>query len=698
MSLQEISNIIGVKKDYPEKGMYFRDIEWLLINPDLYDSATNMMVELIKNEPIDYVLGFESRGFIFGQTIASKLHKGFAMLKKSAKNDNILTIQAGLLPQGSNVLLVDDLIATGGSFLAGCDLMKRISCNVVACLCLVELVGLQKRKGLEDYNICSVIKYPSDREDKCISKDEEILFKHPVEYLPEVSKQQFDNKIVIFSHPSMKEISDNIIMFSKYFKDGGIKWSHSSDNYPLITFENLKYLINKRVVFFGSLYNRANFSEQLSLLTRLPKCTIKSLDIIIPYFAPGLNLSVNSENNNSLSTAKSYAKIISKCLVTTQDGPPRIHIFDINSNDVESWFSDSAIVNVDTAVTLVRDKIKRNDTTIIFPTKQIEDRYFNYFSEFRIYNIETKNKINWPSIGYDDKCLDDILIVNDCIQTGEVLEECRIKMIELGAKKISAYITHAVFPNGSYKNSMFENFNKIYVTNSIPEITKRIVKKHPFEVLKLDDLIRDKLLNLFDISTTEMIIPKQYNVYVSSENKTKLKATYDAIDYILKSCENDEYNLKVYGINVPSGVSEQPVNDETLVGCQNRLNNLRKYLETKQLEYDFIVSIESGAYWENELNTNSIVHDKCQVMVLAKANENTAISQKLSTLATICPTQFAMESMSTNKTQTIGSLIEKAYGFRAGSWHEHFDTKITRYEMIFNTIVEIFGKTFEKHI
>lgn len=708
MSLQEISNSINVIPDHPEKGKYFRDISGLLINPELYDTATSLMVDMIKHERIDYICGLESKGYIFGQTLATKLNKGFVMLRKPNNmpntveinyEQNILTVQKNLIPQGSYVVIVDDILATGNSLLAVSNLMKLINCTISSYVCLIELVGLPQRHELSDYKIYSLIKYPANSEDKFISKADKLLFKKPVLYTPLENVNVDDNRIVVFSHPSMKDIADNIVSFGKYFREGGVKWSHSSDNYPLIKFENIKHITNKRIVFLGSLYNRANFSEQLSLLTMLPKCTIKSLDIFIPYFSPGFhrykscsNLQTNAREN-TLSTAESYAKIISKCLVSTQEGPPRIHIFDIHSETTKSWFSDSAIVNMDTAIILLKEKVDRDITTIVFPDQQIQDKYFDYFSDFRIYNVDTKKTINWPATGYDQNSLDNILIIDDWVQSGDVLEKCRLEMIKKGAKYISAYATHAVFTNGSYKNAVFNNFEKIYVTNSIPEITTKIESRHPFKVLKLDGLIRDKLLQMFSIKPTEIMIPKQYNVYVASENQTKLIATYDAINYVLKTCEKDDYNLKIYGVDVPSHVSEQPVNEETLIGCKNRLENLKKYVEFKQLDCDFFVSIESGVYYDGELTPQTHVRDHCNVIVVAKSDKHTAMCQKLSTEYTIFPTHFMLESMQQDRTVTVGNLIEKAYGFKAETWHERFGNKISRYEMIFNTIVESFGAT-----
>lgn len=703
MSLQEISNSINVIPDFPKEGEYFRDISGLLIKPELYDSATNMMVEMVKHERIDYVVGFESRGFLFGQTLASKLGKGFCMLRKPILDTtnavqqigSTLTIQKNLIPPDSHILIVDDILATKNSLLAGCELIKLINCNVSACVCLIELTGLQKKKELDNYKIFSILKYPANSGDKFISKEDKLLFIKPILYTPINNTQLEDNRIVVFSHPSMKDIADNIVAFSKYFREGNVKWSHSSDNYPLITFENIKYFTNKRIVFLGSLYNRANFSEQLSLLTMLPKCTIESLDIFIPYFAPGLyrpdNAATNISTISTISTAESYAKIISKCLVATKNGPPRIHIFDIHSDTTKSWFADSAIVNMDTAIMLVKEKIDRDTITIVFPDLHIQNKYIDYFSDFRIYNVETKQTVNWPAPGYDANCFGKILILDKWIHTGDTLEACRLEMIKLGAKEISAYATHAVFTNAAYKNPIFNNFKKIYLTNSIPEITSKIENLHPFEILKLDGLIRDKLLQIFEILPTEMMVPKQYNVYIASENQTKLSATYDAINSVLKICEKDDYNLKIYGVDISSNVSEQPVNEETFVGCQNRLDKLMKFVESKQLECDFFVSIESGVYYEEELTSDTVVRDHCQVIIVAKSDKHTATCQKLSSQSTTFPAHFLIESMQQDRTVTVGKLIEQAYGYKAGMWHERFDSKITRHEMIYNTIVESFG-------
>lgn len=732
MSLQEISNSIQVIHNFPENGMYFRDISGLLINPELFDSAINMMASTIKNERVDYVCGLESKGFIFGQAIANKINKGFIMLRKINKTPNTiqvdyennptditnttyttdtakttdktnssnlinaniectLTIQKNLIPPGSHIVVIDDILNTGNSMIATKELITKIDCVMVSYVCLIELVGVKRNKELSNYKIFSLLKYPANSPDKFISKTDKLLFKTPVLYTPMNNFQTDDDRIVVFSHPSMREIADNIVSFSKYFREGGVKWSHSSDNYPLITFENTKYITNKRIVFLGSLYNRANFSEQLSLLTMLPKCIIKSLDIFIPYFAPGLHRSTSEVQGNTLSTAESYAKIISKCLVGTKDGPPRIHIFDIHSSTTKSWFSDSAIVNLDTAITLLKDKINRDTTTIVFPDQHVQDKYYGFFYDFKIYNVDTKKKINWPCDEYSNGSLDNILIVDDWIHTGDTLEKCRLEMVKKGAKRIEAYATHAVFTNGSYKNSIFKNFEKIYVTNSIPEITMKLKKIQPFEILKLDGLIRDKLLQLCDIRPTKMIIPKQYNVFVASENHTKMSATYDAINFVLKSCEKDDFNLKIYGVDVPSNVSEQPINNETYIGCQNRLNNLIKYVESKQLDCDFFVSIESGAYYEGELRPDTIVRDHCQIIIVGMSDKHTATCKNLSKKYTIFPTNFLLESMKQDRNVTVGSLIEKAYGFKPDTWHERFGNKISRHEMIFSAIVESFG-------
>ena len=185
ISLQTISNKVNVIKDFPKQGIYFRNISPLLADHDLFSTATKLMAAIIIDSGItfDYIAGMESRGFLF-IALAQKLGKGFVMLRKPGKLPNVetftyekeygtdsLTIEKGVIEEGSSVLVVDDLIATGGTVYAADELLKKIGCKAVAAMTLIELTGLKMNSKLVDSSlpIFSLLKYPYNSESKQIN-------------------------------------------------------------------------------------------------------------------------------------------------------------------------------------------------------------------------------------------------------------------------------------------------------------------------------------------------------------------------------------------------------------------------------------------------------------------------------------------------------------------------------------------------
>ena len=201
MSLEELSNAINVVPNFPKEGIFFRDISPLLKNVKLRNKCFELLENLVKNVKIDYIAGIESRGFILGMGLACKLGVNFVMLRKPNKMPNtievsygleygkdILTIQKDSIEFGKNVLIVDDLLATGGTLLAGCNLVEQLGANIVGCLCLVELTGLIQNEKLNKYKLFSLLKYPSNSKFNNLTKEDLLFNKNRIEYL---SKDNF---------------------------------------------------------------------------------------------------------------------------------------------------------------------------------------------------------------------------------------------------------------------------------------------------------------------------------------------------------------------------------------------------------------------------------------------------------------------------------------------------------------------------
>lgn len=142
--------------DFPKPGILFRDISPLLAHPDAFKEAIKQLEALAQQFEYTHILGIESRGFIFGTALAQQTHKGLVLARKPNKlplashresygleyGSDSLEIQQSTLPLGARVLIVDDVLATGGTIIAASRLMKKAGFEVAGTLTLLEIAGL----------------------------------------------------------------------------------------------------------------------------------------------------------------------------------------------------------------------------------------------------------------------------------------------------------------------------------------------------------------------------------------------------------------------------------------------------------------------------------------------------------------------------------------------------------------------------
>jgi len=160
--------------DFPKKGINFKDITTLLKDGPAFQLAIETLAERLRPYPVDVVVGMESRGFIFAAPIAYLLGVGFVPVRKIGKlPTEAVSVQYDLeygaatlemhvdgVGSGQRVLVVDDLLATGGTVCATIELVEKLGGSVSAAAFLVELDFLQGRARLQDYNVISLIHYP----------------------------------------------------------------------------------------------------------------------------------------------------------------------------------------------------------------------------------------------------------------------------------------------------------------------------------------------------------------------------------------------------------------------------------------------------------------------------------------------------------------------------------------------------------
>ena len=173
MSAETLRAKIREIPDFPKPGILFYDITTLLKDAAAFKESIGLMLDPFRDKQIDVVVGMESRGFIFSAPMAIELGAGFVPVRKLGKlpaetasveyaleyGTNTLEIHKDALRPGQKVLIVDDLLATGGTVLGTIELVKMLKADVVGLAFLVELLFLKGRERLGDYTTRSVIQY-----------------------------------------------------------------------------------------------------------------------------------------------------------------------------------------------------------------------------------------------------------------------------------------------------------------------------------------------------------------------------------------------------------------------------------------------------------------------------------------------------------------------------------------------------------
>jgi adenine phosphoribosyltransferase len=169
----ELARLIRSIPDFPVKGILFRDITTLIRDGEALQEAIDTMVEHYIDTDIDVIAAVEARGWIFGAPLAYELGAGFVPIRKPSKlpadkisttysleyGSNTLEMHKDAIPAGTKVLIVDDLLATGGSARAAIDLVEKLGGKVVGLAFLIELVDLHGRDKLKGYDVYSMVQF-----------------------------------------------------------------------------------------------------------------------------------------------------------------------------------------------------------------------------------------------------------------------------------------------------------------------------------------------------------------------------------------------------------------------------------------------------------------------------------------------------------------------------------------------------------
>ncbi|MBQ3253065.1 MAG: adenine phosphoribosyltransferase [Acholeplasmatales bacterium] len=172
----ELKDYIASIVDFPKKGIIFRDVTPLMENGKAFDYATHLLAEYAKEKGATHIVGPESRGFIFGCPVAKELGIGFIPVRKPGKlpraqitedyaleyGTNTLCMHEDSLKKGDKVVIIDDLLATGGTALATAHLCEKSGAEVLGMAFIIDLIDLKGREVLKDYDVHTLIEFEGE--------------------------------------------------------------------------------------------------------------------------------------------------------------------------------------------------------------------------------------------------------------------------------------------------------------------------------------------------------------------------------------------------------------------------------------------------------------------------------------------------------------------------------------------------------
>jgi len=174
--MENIKKTIRTIPHFPKKGIMFRDITTLLKDAEAFKETIDALVDRYRHQSLDVVAGIESRGFIIAGGIAYLLGKGFIPIRKPGKlpaetyrvdyeleyGNDAIEMHKDSISQGARVLVVDDLLATGGTMKAACEIIEKAGGTVVECAFIVDLPDLKGREKLKDYQVFTLVEFEGE--------------------------------------------------------------------------------------------------------------------------------------------------------------------------------------------------------------------------------------------------------------------------------------------------------------------------------------------------------------------------------------------------------------------------------------------------------------------------------------------------------------------------------------------------------
>ncbi|KAF8043458.1 hypothetical protein BT93_A1711 [Corymbia citriodora subsp. variegata] len=281
-----------------------------------------------------------------------------------------------------------------------------------------------------------------------------------------------------------------------------IKWRSFDDGFPNLFINNAQDIRGQHVAFLASFSSPAVIFEQLSVIYALPRLFVASFTLVLAYFPTGSFERMEEEGD--VATAFTMARILSNIPIS-RGGPTSLVIYDIHALQERFYFGDHVLPLFETGIPLLKRRLcelpESEKIVVAFPDDGAWKRFHKLLDNFPAVVCtkvrEGDKRIVRLKEGNPSGC--HVVIVDDLVQSGGTLIECQKVLAANGAAKVSAYVTHAVFPKRSWERFTFngegsdKGFTYFWITDSCPHTVKAIGNQAPFEVLSLAGSIADAL-------------------------------------------------------------------------------------------------------------------------------------------------------------------------------------------------------------
>lgn len=318
----------------------------------------------------------------------------------------------------------------------------------------------------------------------------------------ESEKMEKPNKkqVLLFYCVEAEELARKVAAESDLIQLRSINWRSFDDGFPNLYINDAQEIRGQHVAFLASFSSPAVIFEQLSVIFALPRLFVASFTLVLPFFPTGSFERMEEEGD--VATAFTMARILSNIPVS-RGGPTSVVIYDIHALQERFYFGDNVLPCFETGIPLLKQRLHQlpdaEKIVIAFPDDGAWKRFHKQLDHFPMVVCnkvrEDDKRIVRIKEGNPAGC--HVVIVDDLVQSGSTLIECQKALAAHGAKKVSAYVTHGVFPKRSWERFMHKNdekaFSYFWITDSCPLTVKAIANRAPFEVISLAGSIADAL-------------------------------------------------------------------------------------------------------------------------------------------------------------------------------------------------------------